>query len=116
MSHRRPRSRSYGRNGAGGGEEGDLRRTAVEERLGARGGGGAGREHVVDQQDPRRGAVDRGEHPAHRLATGVATPPSLWTGISDPREQARRMHAEPGGNRERESPCLVVTAGGESRA
>jgi hypothetical protein len=81
----------------------------LEQRGGARSPGGARGEHVVDEHDPSRGAL-RLEHPAHRLAPRSRPAASLRSRVPEAPDERDGRHAQPGGDRPRERPGLVVAA------
>ena len=83
------------------------------EGFGARGSRRAGREDVIDEQDPLRRCARRIEAPPHRRSAFGAAPSGLGTRGSRAAEQAHhrdpRSMSEPHGKR----PGLVVSALGE---
>src|SRR4029079_990855 len=92
-----------------GRQQPDLPRALLAEDLRARGGGGARREDVVDQEDPRRGRPPgRPERAQHRGPPVDTAPTSLRALRVVPPEERLDRHAEVHADHERESPRLVV--------
>jgi hypothetical protein len=86
--------------------------TGLEQRGGARSSGGARGEHVVDEHDPARGALGL-EDPAHRLASRSPPAASLRSRVPEAPDEWDGWYTQPGGDRPRERPGLVVAARGE---
>jgi hypothetical protein len=109
---RTPRRGRPVREGPTCGEQVDLPGAGVDERCGAGRCGGAGGEHVVDEQEPGWGgaARDPGEGAPHRPQALLATAASLRGGGPGPADVGGRREPELACERPREHASLIEPA------